>query len=358
MRLVGAPEIVFDGSRQGCSADDMPDVNARAFRNAANEVVVFALHLQNRRLRGPDLAHLTIDCTPTLDSRFDADPAHYDDRSFVAATWTRDGRHVSALVHHEYHADAHGRCRASGDLACWYNSVLAYRSDDDGATFHRAAPLVVASAPFRQDVDQGRHRGFFNPSNMFSDGHYVYMFAATTGWTGQPYGACLFRTADPANAAGWRAYDGQAFSIVAADPYGAPKPMPKPCEIIAPFAFPVGAVVRVPGGGWLAVVQASRNDDVFPVDGFYTATSRDLTHWSAPALLKPGATLFNDLCTAGPSVIAYPSILAADASSRTFDDAGHEPYLYFASIAVQGCGTGKRLLLRQRLAIGLEGARR
>ena len=357
VKLVGAPELVFDGAQAGCTADDMPDVNARAFRDERGQVVLFALHVQNRRLRGPDLDHLKLDCHPALDSAFNADPAHYDDRSFVTATWTNDGRHVAALVHHEYHADAHGRCRATGDLACWYNSILAYRSENGGADFTKAKPLVVAAAPFRQDVEQGRHRGFFNPSNIFSDGRFEYMLASTTGWTGQPYGACLFRTADPSRAAGWRAFDGQAFSVAYADPYGGPSAQPRPCQVIAPFTFPVGAVVQLPGGEWLAVFQAARNDNVFPVDGFYTARAHDLTHWSAPLLLKAGATLFTDLCKAGSRIMAYPSLLAADAKSRNFDDAGRDTYLYFASIAVEGCATGKRQLLRQRLAIDTPGAR-
>lgn len=341
---------MFDGAHQGCSADDMPDVNARAYRDAGGAVVLFALHLQNRRLRGPDLDHLKIDCRPALDSAFDGAPAHYDDRSFVTATWTGDGRHVSALVHHEYHADAHHTCRATGDLACWYNSILAYRSDDEGATFHKQTPLVVASAPFRQDVEQGRHRGFFNPSNIFSDGRYAYMLASTTGWGNQPYGACLFRTTDPADPAGWRAFDGTTFSIAYADPYAGRAATPKPCQVIAPFSAPVGAVVRPPSGEWLAVFQAARNEGVFPVDGFYTARSRDIVHWSAPALLKVGPTLYNDLCKASGHIMAYPSILARDAKRRNFDDAGQETFLYFASIAVEGCATGPRLLMRQRLA--------
>ena len=350
VKLVGAPELVFDGALDGCTADDMPDVNARAFHDDAGNVVLFALHVQNRRLRGPDLDHLTLDCRPALDSAFDAAPAHYNDRSFVTATWTDDGRQVSALVHHEYHADAHGLCRTTGDLACWYNSILAYRSADGGATFRKQTPLVVAAAPFRQDVEQGRHRGFFNPSNIFADGRYKYMLASTTGWAGQPFGACLFRTTDPADPAGWRAFDGQTFSIVYADPYGPPAPAPKSCSIIAPFTFPVGAVVRLPSGEWLAVFQAARNDGMFPVDGFYTSRARDLTRWSAPALLKAGPTLFNDPCKAGERIMAYPSILARGAKGRNFDDATRDTYLYFASIAVETCATGHRTLMRQRLA--------
>src|SRR3954453_8906150 len=89
---------------------------------------------------------------------------------------------------YEYQANHHaGRCKAKEYLACWYNTVLAVASSDGGASFPRPkTPQVVAAAPFRQEVGQGRHRGFFNPSNIVTDGALRYMFAATTGWGRQP----------------------------------------------------------------------------------------------------------------------------------------------------------------------------
>jgi len=191
------PETVFDPARHRCDGNDMPDINARAFRAADGNIVMFALYDSNHALKGPSFDALALDCHSALESQFDADPARYDDRSFLTAIWSFDGRTVVGLVHHEYHADNHGRCNVKSDLGCWYNSVLAYRSADSGANFVRAQPLVVAAAPFPQDVGQGRHRGFFNPSNIFSDGTYEYFFAATTGWGGQNDGACLFRSATP-----------------------------------------------------------------------------------------------------------------------------------------------------------------
>lgn len=352
LAITGSPQTVFDSAHDGCDDNDVPDINPRAFRDANGEVVVFALHFTNRAMRGPDLDHLKLDCRVVLASHLDPEPSHYDDRSFIAATWTADGRDVAALIHHEYHADQHDRCIAKGDLACWYNSILAYRSRDGGLSFEKARPLVVASAPFGQDKEQGRHRGFFNPSNIFSDGTYDYFFAATTGWAGQKFGACLFRSRDPADPGSWRAYDGHAFSIRYADPYAGAAPLPKPCAPIAPFVFPVGAVVRDgTSGRFIAVFQATRDDKQFPVDGFYYATSRNLTDWSAAALLLAGTTLFTDLCTAPPSVIAYPSILDPRARGRNFDNVDGEAYLYYTMIETHDCGTGRRRLVRARLSL-------
>lgn len=347
-----APEIAFDPAQHRCDDSDMPDVNARAFRDASGNIVMFALYDSNHALKGPAFDALRLDCHSALESHFDADPARYDDRSFLTATWTFDGRTVVGLVHHEYHADNHGRCSVKSDLGCWYNSVLATRSTDSGANFLRAKPLVVASAPFPQNVGQGRHRGFFNPSNIFSDGSYEYFFAATTGWDGQSDGACLFRSATPENSASWRAYDGQSFSVHYDDPYAKPFAAPPPCAPISPFVFPVGAVVRERGNGlWLAVFAAKQNADIYPVDGFYYAEATDPLHWSEPHLLQAGPTLYSDPCTSGPTLIAYPSLIDPAARGRNFDDVGANPYLYYATIDVADCATGARKLMRQQLSI-------
>ena len=231
--LSGRPVVVYSSARDACAPVDVPDINPRAFRDADGHVRMFALHFVNRALRGPDLTHLKIDCDVALESPMDPDPSHYADRNYVAATWTRDGREVSALVHHEYHADDHGRCGGGEGLRCWYNTILAYRSRDGGGSFARTAPSVVAAAPFRQDVDQTRHRGFFNPSNIVADGGYQYVFASTTGWSGQAFGNCLFRTSDPAKPALWRAFDGTGFTIRYDDPYRRDA-QPRPCATIAP----------------------------------------------------------------------------------------------------------------------------
>jgi hypothetical protein len=352
------PEIVFDTAHDPCAAWDIPDVNARAFRDDAGQIVMFALYDSNRALRGKDLAHLSLDCHSALATHDDPDPAHYDDRTFLTATWTANGHDIVALIHHEYHADLHGRCIADTDLACWYNTILAYHSTDSGATFVRSQPLIVAAPPFRQEVGQGRHRGFFNPSNIFSDGTFAYFFAGTTGWEGQRAGACLFRSATPQNSASWRGFDGRAFSVRYDDPYAAHFTEPTACAPVSPFVFPVGAVVRDEADGiWIAVFQAARNAGVFPRDGFYYAEAKDLTHWSEPRLLLAGATLYSDLCTAGASVIAYPSVLDPTAKSRNFDDVGSQPFLYYSAIDIEKCTTGQRRLMRQRLSIVPESER-
>ena len=352
IELTGKPSVVFDSARDACAPEDMPDLNARAFRDAAGRTIMFALHDANRPLVGPDLAHLKVDCHVALGSPYSADPARYDDRNFVAATWTSDGREVSALVHHEYHADQFGICKATGDLACWYNTVVAYRSTNGGRDFTKAQPLVVAAAPFRQDVEQGRQRGFFNPSNIVSDGTFFYALISTTGWTDQPFGVCLFRTANPAESGSWRAFDGSGFTIHYGDPYGAKVPHPRTCQPIAPFVFPVGSLTfHRASRTWIALFQAKADAGSLPVDGFYYATSPDLRHWGLPHVLLAGRTLYNDLCRAGPAIINYPAMLDPATTARNYDTVGDHPEMFFAKMAVENCQTAQRLLLRQGLTI-------
>jgi hypothetical protein len=352
--LIGAPETVFSAKRDACDGDDVPDAPARAFRDADGGIVMFGLHTKNRALRGPDLARLKIDCTPAMPSKGDENPAAYHHASWIAATWTEDGRRVAGLVHHEYQANTHpGRCSRKEYLACWYNTIVGVSSADGARSFERPEPpQVVAAAPFRQEIGQGRHRGFFNPSNIIGQGRLRYFLSSTTGWAGQDGGACLFRTSDPGDPTSWRAYDGKDFSVRLGDPYrnGAGT---KTCKTIWPFPAPVGSVTRHrPTGAWIAVFQAAASQELFPEAGFYTTSSRDLVTWDKPRLLLAGKTLYDDPCGSGGRLISYPSLLDPEAEGRNFDDIGANADLYYVTLRVEGCQvTSDRDLLRRRVAV-------
>jgi hypothetical protein len=345
-----SPQTVYRSSVDGCAPIDTPDLNPRAYRTADGDVTMFTLHYVNRALRGPDLSHLKIDCAVALNSALDAEPSHYNDRRYVTATWTDDGKHVAAIVHHEYHAEDHGRCAFKETIRCWYNTVLSFSSNDGGHAFAMDKPAVVASAPFPQDVGQGRHRGFFNPSNIVADGRFKYFMSSTTGWEGQPYGPCLFRSANPMDSASWRAFDGKDFTIRYMDPYAKGRETPQACAVVGPFGLPVGSLTRHAASGlWIAAWAATKNDAAIPVDGVYTATSTNLRDWSAPNLLLAGATDMEHAC--GGSLIQYPSIIDENAKGRNFDDTGGAPWLYYVNITMRGCETGERVLARRKLTI-------
>ncbi|WP_027172135.1 hypothetical protein [Methylobacterium sp. 10] len=358
LTLVGPPTTIFKAGRDACDGADVPDASARAFRDASGSVALFGMHYRNRALRGPALDQLKLDCAVVLESGEKADPAAYDDRSWITATWTEDGKAVSALLHHEYQANEHeGRCRSKVYIECWYNTIVAASSGDGGRSFSRAKPpVVVAGVPFRQEVGQGRHRGFFNPSNVFSDGRWRYVLIATTGWsTGgsdQAAGACLFRTDTPSDPTRWRAWTGLGFTAVFPDPYARPTLLSKPCKPLEPFGLPVGAVIRHRAtGAWIAVFMAGAGGTI-PQSGFYWTTSRDLLTWDRPRLLLAGSTLYDDPCTAKGDLIAYPSILDPQATGRNFDDAGDTALLTYVTLRREGCTvTSDRDLVRRPLTL-------
>lgn len=350
----GPEEVMFDPRRDACDGHDVPDVPPRLYRDAAGKIHLFTLHFENRALIGDTLDSLKLECRVAFRGSHAADPAAYDDKSWIAATWTADGRTIHGLAHHEYQGNTHpGRCTRPDYMSCWYNTVLALKSTDGGANFAKTARPVVASAPFPQNIEQGRHRGFFNPSNIVSDGVWHYMIAATTGWTGQSSGACLFRTDNIADPARWRAFDGVGFETAFVDPYRERTNPLNTCAPLAPFPAPVGSLTRhAASGQWIAVYQAQKDDKRFAASGIYAAASKDLKTWSAPVMLLPTRTLYDDPCGAGV-LNSYPTLIDPAAKTRNFEDTGDTPYLYLSRLRVEGCKhTSDRKLVRVKVRIG------
>src|SRR3712207_8812070 len=75
LTVVGAPEVVFARAKDACDGHDVPDSPARAFRDAKGHVVLFAMHYENRALRGASFDALKLDCRVVLGSGGQADPA-------------------------------------------------------------------------------------------------------------------------------------------------------------------------------------------------------------------------------------------------------------------------------------------
>ena len=88
--VTGASEVMFKPG-DGCDGNDLPDLNPRAIRDAQGKLVVFALHFNNRPLRGDSLDSLKIDCRESYPSRFNKTPSAYESGSWIAGMWTRDG---------------------------------------------------------------------------------------------------------------------------------------------------------------------------------------------------------------------------------------------------------------------------
>ena len=362
--IVGMPQSVFDPRRDACDGHDVPDAPLRAYRDTDGMIRAFGLHYENRRLSGRSLLALKVDCPIVFRAGGQGDPAAYDDRSWITATWTEDGRHVSALVHHEFQAHRHaGRCRLPDYMACWWNTILGASSTDGGASFQKSARPVLVATPFRSEVGQGRHRGFFNPSNIVRHEGRLHVLIGTTGWStaeggsDQPGGVCLFQSVD-IKAGDWRAFDGTTYQARFPDPYSVQNGRRAArCQPIAPFPAPVGSVVKHrPSGLFLAVFQAKQGmpDGLgghYARSGFFTASSKDLVRWSPPQLLMETRTLYDDACGVD-ALRSYPVLIDEGAKGRNFDDAGDSVLLFYSEMRISGCDhTSERKLVARKVRI-------
>jgi hypothetical protein len=362
LALVSEEERVFDYTEDACSPIDIPDAPARAFRDADGQVHLIASHYVTRAMVGPSLDTVRHDCRRVMVSDLDGDPARFDDREWITAPYTTDGRTVHALVHDEYQGNQHsGRCPSEEYLKCWFNSITLARSTDGGRTFTHAAPPrhLVASVPYRYEPDAGLF-GLFQPSNIvrgdgdgLEDGFYYALIHAEAHGA-QRAGTCVMRTARLDLPGSWRAWDGSAYNVRFADPY---RSSGEKGHLCAPVSFPeiVGMTHSLTYNTYLgkyvlvAPAGAMRPGGRGVVWGFYYSTSDDLIDW-APRQLIREAVLHNQHECSDPNPVAYPSLLDPDSPSRNFETTGRRPWLYFTRFHYKECRlTLNRDLVRIRV---------
>ena len=346
VRQAGPEQIVRDWSADRCDFDDYPDAPARAFRDAQGQTQLIAGAPASRRMRGPGLDALARDCGVIMRSRMSADPAAFAQREWLAATWTRDGTTIDALVHDEFHGVTTPLgCLALSQAGCWYNAVTAARSVDGGTTYEPAAAPgnLVAGVPWRY-IDGTGPYGIFEPSNIIRARRpgegvtYFYVLVHVEDYPRpgpvQHVGVCLMRTRDLAAPATWRAWGGTAFDVRFANPYTeTPAPAAHACK---PVAF--DAIEKMNSSltynwhlrryvvvGMSSTYEAAQHRTV---SGFYYATSKDLVSWTPRRLLMEAALPWT--CPTGSEhQVAYPSLLDPLSPSRNYETTGQRPSLYF-----------------------------
>jgi hypothetical protein len=252
-------------------------------------------------------------------------------------------------VHNEFQGDQRPTLCPSRDYTrCWRNSVTLAVSHDGGLSFsHADAPAqLVASLPYRYAGDIGHRSGYFNPSNIIARDGFYYAFFWAEAEGAQRRGACLMRTADLADPAAWRAWDGQGFTVHFVDPYRDPAVDPA-AHVCAPvgegrLTSVVSSLTRQRGSGRIIALMATERPPEPgkpPVTGIFASVSDDLLHWSEPTLLWPEELLFKYRCGAGDPVF-YPALLDPTSSSRNFEDVGASGFIYLTDIHLESCRIG------------------
>ena len=327
------PTTIFSWSRDRCETWHIPDAPARAFRAADGEIRLIAAHNRNRVMHGKDLQTLRVDCRIVFQGA-DADaPENYDDKLWLSALWTEDGRTIHALAHAEFHGQRRpSLCPIAQYMACWRNQLIHVTSRDGGESFTRNGIALAAGIPYRFDGAAGKRSGYFEPSNIFRHGDALHAFVWAEGYQAQKRGACLLRTTAIADPGAWRAWDGKGFNVAFQDAYRdtVTDPARHVCQPIANLDGVVASVVRHRASGQFIAIFASNRRAAAasaPQPGIWYSTSADLVVWSAPRLLRALPLMWAFTC-GERAVWAYPSLIDAQSQARNFDDVGTRADLY------------------------------
>jgi hypothetical protein len=364
LTIAGTPEAVFVWQTDRCDRGHIPDAPARAMRDAAGQVHLFATHFVNRAMVGPSLAAVRPDCRVRFEGGRRDEPQAFDDRTWIAALYTADGIRVHALAHMEYQghlrADA---CRAGSYLRCWHNAVVQLISADGGQSFQPAGdgrtPPLAAALPYPYDGRQTQRSGYFNPSNIIAKDGFVYAFVFAEAYGAQRRGACLMRTDTPDDPASWRAWDGEGFRVRFIDPYRAPAADAgrHVCQPLPGLPYTISSVVRHRDSGRFIAVMSGRiadGEDGPGTTGILYATSADLVRWSPPRLLLAAPLMYAFTCGVR-EVFAYPALLSEDSVSRSFETVGNHAHLYLTRFNLTGCRlTMDRDLIRFPVTVTLD----
>jgi hypothetical protein len=371
VRQIGPEQTVFDWSTMRCEDINIPDSPARAFRDASNQVQLTLSHYVNYRMIGPSLNSLSVDCSPTMLSDANADPAAYDDKEWIGAPYTLDGTTVRALIIDEYHGWEHpGQCSSQGHPSkprytvrtspidgegpnCWYNSITLGTSTDAGATYTHATPPshLVASVPYQYVPDQPPY-GYFLPSNIIRNrDNYYYALMHTETYGAQQVGVCVMRTRNLADPTSWRGWDGTGFNVQFINPYIDPGPPEN--HVCTPLAY--DKVQKMTESltyntffkKFLLLGMAIFNDPKTgeATPGVYYTTSADLITWSTTRLVMKVEFPWTWEC--GDDNPVLNGAVLNPSTTRNFEITGQKTYLYFTRFNFDTCvGDSDRDLVR------------
>ena len=340
-------EVVFDWTNDRCEDENIPDIAARAFRDAGGIVQLWIGHYVDYRMIGPDLNNVKPDCAaPIMRSDFDPDPSKFNDSEWLAAPYTEDGNTIYGIVHNEYRGDTHnsarpGQCPSGDRLTCLDTSVTMMISTDGGDSFHdilEPPNHMVATLPYTFN-DQGVPSGLRQPSNIIrgQDG-YLYVYTNISDYPADladfpPQWVCAMRTDDLSDPSSWRFWDGEGFSGRFVNPYvetvgpDTPKCAPLEKEDLS-GSLNESVTYNTALGRYIMIGYSYHPISTYPTWGYYYSLSDDLVHWTRRELLLelPGENAVRNSAT--DKFYAYPSLIDPDSPSMNFDTSDGDAYLY------------------------------
>jgi hypothetical protein len=351
VQSTGPEEMEYDWTTQKCENEDIPDMPARAFRDDQNQVNLIANHYNTRRAIGSALGNVVHQCPILYSSHNNADPSKYQDKEWVYSPYTIDGHTVYALVHDEYQGWAHGSAYCPYTWSsppddrwkCWYNGLTLATSANSGASFSEvAAPGgLIASMPERYAAGNGP-TGFFGPSNIVfrgGDGYYYSLvWSSEPTFLGNAAGICAMRTRTLGSPTSWRGWDGNAFAVRFVNPYvesGQPRSL-YDCKQIPQWQIgfrPQSLTWNTYYQKYMLVGNTVTDTDT---PGFYFALSDDLVHWTDRRIVMQAELPWTYQC-GDPNPVRDPSVLDPASTSRNFETAGRNPYLYFKRFNYSNC---------------------
>src|SRR5919109_2512972 len=292
VRAIGPEEMVFKHETDACQQDDIPDIPARAFRDASGRTQLLASHYNTRREIGSDLNNVKHDCGVVLWSDVDGDPSHYNDAEWLHSVYTLDGQTVYGFIHDEYQGwnfdpDCAALTGTPDIQKCWYNAITYATSTNGGESYQQAdvPNHLLASVPYQFQKLTGPY-GYYSPTNVVQkDGLYYFMILAQPVGA-QNRGACLLQTdqaglGDPAS---WRAWNGTGFAASFINPYTdtTSPPADHVCEPVSQHNLRGMEISSLTYSTYLnkyVLVGAAVKDPAKQIGGFYVSLSDDLINW-------------------------------------------------------------------------------
>jgi hypothetical protein len=380
IHVVGQPALVFDHLVDKREPNHLPDLPTTAWKEANGTVNVTVPHIENYRMRGPDLEHVVSSPNPIFSSTANASEiveSHYNYHHWLAAPYTFDGLTIYALSHTEWYA-----CLLVGDCAdtapptptstgnywlnSWANTLNSLVSTDGGASWTinglNEAHVVsnesftwTGSAPLAQFIYRvaTSHSGMMSPSRIIKEGGYYYSMAflnhrdfnhidpTTKVAPIDKYDWVLMRTTDPRQAAGWEGWvSGSQFVPLSSHGFTAFSPPSaggalnagEP-QIIFDTNANVYIVIFVVWGAPGSIYYVTTPSLANPVWSNAVAIGGSASVQTNPRSADPAAA-----CSTGFQVNNYVSLADTHSDGLNFEFTDGDPWLFYVFNPAQNCG--------------------